>query len=68
MGLLARVAGKILDSSSEFFFVDDGSGQSVKVYGARPAGTCAVATGIVGYEILWQRVIRTRDALDVQGF
>jgi len=67
VGLLARTWGRITPGDG-FFYLEDGSGSTVKVPQQAPQGTFAAVTGIAGYESGRQRTLKPRDSQDVQVF
>lgn len=67
VGLLVRVWGRVT-AGTGYFYLSDGSGVMVKVYGNTPAATFAAATGIAGYETNGVRTIRIRSTQDIQPF
>ena len=73
IGLLVKVSGRVSSTFTGGFFVDDGSGFSVKVYSSvsPSVGQFVTATGVVGYEkpvghTRSIRMIRTRGSADIR--
>lgn len=73
IGLLVRISGRVSSTFTGGFYLDDGSGFTVKVYSSVPAsaGHFLAATGVVGYEkpvgqMRSIRMLRTRGPADVR--
>lgn len=69
VGLLVRVAGKVVSRGTGWFVLDDGSGATAKVYSEVPVSDTSYI-GVTGVSSVEgdQRVIRTRGVADVRDY